>query len=100
MLTPTPVTLDAYRSESGGDDSGLWFTLAADTRLTNRSKSIIEYADSMEVIGDDGDDLGAQPRRIGVQRQRGVWPPHGASHPHFSPQGLTSKILRCAVDLQ
>ncbi len=50
------LNLAVNRSESDGDDSGLWFMLAADTRLTNRSKFIIEYGNSTEAIGDDDED--------------------------------------------
>ena len=47
------LNLAVNRTESDGDDSGLWFMIAADTRITNRSKFIIEYGNSTEAIGDD-----------------------------------------------
>jgi hypothetical protein len=50
------LNLAVNRSESDGDESGVWFMLAADTRFTNRSKLIIEYANSTEAIGDDEED--------------------------------------------
>lgn len=50
------LNLAVNRSEGSGEDSGLWFMLAADARLTNRSKFIIEYGNSTEAIGDDDED--------------------------------------------